>query len=147
MKAKKSPPKFAAEDLRAMVRNVGLRSTHARIAVLRHFHRHGEPQTHADVAGALKHLGFNSTTVYRNLLELADAGLLTRIELGDHVWRFELSGSAAHPVHPHFLCVDCGAVACLDDSEADVRVPQLAKGNPIGQITEVLLKGHCSHCL
>ena len=147
MNAKKNRSIPTREDLQATVRLAGLRSTHARIAVLEHFHRHRAPQTHADVAEALAHLGFISTTVYRNLLELTEAGLLARIELGDHVWRFELNGSTARPFHPHFICVDCGAVSCLDETEAGLRLPQLAKGNPIGQVTEVLLKGHCNHCL
>jgi Fur family ferric uptake transcriptional regulator len=150
MKTKKPAPRPSRAELQAMVRGVGLRSTHARLAVLGHFHRHGEPQTHADVATALAHLGFNSTTVYRNLLELAEVGLLSRVELGDHVWRFELASPGGSSFHPHFLCLDCGAVACLDaaslDAAAGVRLGRLAKDNRVGQVTEVLLKGHCNQC-
>lgn len=141
-----SSPIPSLEDLQSAVRGVGLRSTPARIAVLKHFHLRREPQTHAGVAESLKPLGFDRTTVYRNLLELSEVGLLNRVEVGDHVWRFELGGSAAQPAHPHFLCVDCGAVACLDDEQADMRFPQFAKGNPIGEVTEVLFKGHCNQC-
>lgn len=148
MKTKKLAAKPSRVELQAVVRQAGLRSTHARLAVLGHFHRRAQPQTHADVAAALAHLGFNSTTVYRNLLELAEVGLLSRIELGDHVWRFELASPTGSALHPHFLCLDCGTVSCLD---AGVRLAQLglsglAKNNPIGQVTEVLLKGHCNQC-
>ncbi|HEX4146582.1 MAG TPA: transcriptional repressor [Pirellulales bacterium] len=150
MKSKKLAPGPSRAELEAMVRSVGLRSTHARLAVLGHFHRRGQPQTHADVAAALSDLGFNSTTVYRNLLELAEVGLLSRVELGDHVWRFELAGRNGGAVHPHFLCLDCGTVSCLDaasfDVAAGVRLSRLAKGSPIGRVTEVLLKGHCNQC-
>lgn len=146
MSAKAVREKPKQDDLRTAVRGAGLRSTHARIAVLKHFHRRREPQTHAAVARSLKRLGFNSTTVYRNLLELAEAGLLARVELGDHVWRFELSGLTMQPFHPHFLCLDCGAVACLSDRGAGERLSKIAKDNRVGQVTEVLLKGHCNQC-
>jgi Fur family transcriptional regulator, ferric uptake regulator len=150
MKSKKLAARPSRTELAGMVRSVGLRSTHARLAVLGHFHRRGEPQTHADVAAALAHLGFNSTTVYRNLLELAEVGLLARVELGDHVWRFEMASPTGSAFHPHFLCLDCGTVSCLDaaslDSAAGARFSRLAKDNPIGQVTEVLLKGHCNQC-
>ncbi len=146
MKAKKTQFESPLEILRAAIRDVGLRSTHARIAVLEHFHRHRAPQTHATVAESLVPLGFNSTTVYRNLLELTEVGLLSRIELGDHVWRFELSSSPNQSSHPHFLCLDCGAVACLDGVDANIRLPQFTKGSAIGEVTEVLLKGHCNQC-
>jgi Fur family ferric uptake transcriptional regulator len=148
MKSKKMAARPSRADLQQIVRGAGLRSTHARLAVLGHFHRRGEPQTHADVAAALARLGFNSTTVYRNLLELAEVGLLSRIELGDHVWRFELVGPQGDGFHPHFLCLDCGTVSCLDAAGVGTQLGlgRLAKDNPIGQVTEVLLKGHCNQC-
>jgi hypothetical protein len=32
--------------------------------------------------------------VYRNLVELSAAGLLLRLDFGDHIWRFEFRGVA-----------------------------------------------------
>src|SRR5262245_17344822 len=106
------------DALRSRIRSAGLRSTPARLAVLRALERRTTPATHADLAQELVPLGFDKATVYRNLIDLTDAGMLARTELGDHVWRFELRRPASDRhtgEHPHFLCVDCGEVACLDD--------------------------------
>ncbi len=106
------------------------------------------PQTHAEVAEALEPRGFDRATIYRNLVELTEAELVSRIELGDHVWRFELRVTAAADErdHPHFVCVDCGEVACLPSVSVNIKPAPGSKQSQIGKITEILLKGHCGHC-
>jgi Fur family ferric uptake transcriptional regulator len=136
------------DPLRDRIRAVGLRATAARIAVLRVLTQSGTPLSHADVADKLADGGFDRVTVYRNLVELADAGIASRVDLGDHTWRFEVrrETSTEHvSEHPHFVCVDCGEVSCLPGVSVNVSADQDAKG-PIGRITEVLLKGHCGNC-
>ena len=116
---------FAAA--RATIREAGLRCTPARIAVLERLAEAPGPSTHAEIAALLAPgakgggFGIDKATVYRNLVELTDAGILSRIEVGDHVWRFELrkrgsDGSVAAD-HPHFVCTECGAVSCLEGVE------------------------------
>ena len=62
-----------------------------------------------------------------------------RVDLGDHVWRYEKRGNADHA---HFICGSCGVVACLPDANVSVRgVP-----GRIGRVAEVLLKGSCPDC-
>jgi len=102
--------------------------------------------THAEVAEELAGEGFDKATVFRNLVDLTEAGLLSRSELGDHVWRFELRDSSdpEEGQHPHFVCVDCGRVTCLSDVEFDDATNRRAAR--IGRVTEVLLKGHCADC-
>ena len=102
--------------IKLAIRDAGLRATPARIATLSLLQSSGSPLTHAEVAEELQDLGIDKATVFRNLNDLATAGLLRRTELGDRVWRFELKSSSHHPgtEHPHFVCVDCGVVACMD---------------------------------
>ena len=66
--------------------------------------------SHAEIAGALEPAGLDRATLYRNLIDLTDAGLLSRTDHGDHVWRFELRDNAHGQTeqHPHFTCIDCG---------------------------------------
>jgi Fur family ferric uptake transcriptional regulator len=132
--------------IRARIRATGLRSTSARIAVLQHLQAARAPLTHAEIADELVPLGFDKATVYRNLIDLTDAGIVSRSELGDHVWRFEVRGEgAAHDgEHPHFVCVSCGSVTCL----GDVKITPTKKKEwaDIADISEVLLKGHCVNC-
>lgn len=149
------------DAVRAVVRDAGLRCTAARLAVLQHLSESRGPRTHAEVAASLAHRGFDRTTIYRNLTELTEARLVDRMELGDHVWRFEVRRPAAgqdrKAEHPHFVCKTCGEVSCLEGVEIVVTPtsgrtlrasarPGSPAGRPIGSVTEVLLKGHCTQC-
>lgn len=109
----------AIDAIKASIRGAGLRCTAARLTVLQHLMRSHGPESHADVSDALADKGFDRATIYRNLTELTEAGLVSRVELGDHVWRFEIKRhgkkGAKGEDHPHFLCTSCGEVSCLDD--------------------------------
>ncbi|NBT13201.1 MAG: transcriptional repressor [Planctomycetia bacterium] len=141
------------ESIRARIREAGLRCTAARVAVLEHMHLATGPLSHADVSEALAEKSFDRATIYRNLTELTEAGLLSRVELGDHVWRFETK-RAGHADgqgedHPHFLCTSCGEVSCLDDVHVAItpKAPKAsAKRRAIRSVREVLLKGQCGKC-
>ena len=156
----------AAEALKPLIREAGLRCTVARLAVLEHMLAAPGPQTHAEVSAALDHRGFDRATIYRNLTELTEARLVTRVDLGDHVWRFEArrQGTASDPHqggdHPHFVCTSCGEVSCLDDVNVAITPRpggERAGGNParrpggvqrpgLPSVTEVVLKGTCGNC-
>ena len=136
------------DALRATLRTAGLRATSARLAVLRSLYEVSGPVSHGDVAATLSRDGWDRATVYRNLMDLTDAGLVKRTDMGDHVWRFELSGEghAQDAAHPHFMCDACGDVVCLPDGSVKI-VPQ--KGTPralVQQRYEVQLKGRCDRC-
>ncbi|MDB5341163.1 MAG: perR [Planctomycetaceae bacterium] len=135
-------------EVRQRIREAGLRSTTARIAVMQRLESATSPITHAEIAIDLVPQGFDKATVYRNLIDLTDAGLVTRSEHGDHVWRFELRSESEHHDndHPHFLCLDCGEVSCLSDVTVTINPAPGSKKSSIGQLTEVLLKGHCGRC-
>ena len=143
-------PKASDNDpIRSRLRAAGLRATTARISVLRSLIESNTPLSHADVAEKLEAGGFDRVTVYRNLVELADAGIASRVDLGDHTWRFEIKRETSKEhksEHPHFVCVDCGEVSCLPGVSVSVNEPQDKKAAAVGEITEVLLKGHCGHC-
>jgi Fur family ferric uptake transcriptional regulator len=90
-------------------------------------------------------LGFDKATVFRNLTDLTEAGLVSRTELGDHVWRFEILDEDAHgEKHPHFVCTDCGDVSCLGTMKFTANSKQ--KASVIGRISEILIKGLCVEC-
>jgi Fur family transcriptional regulator, ferric uptake regulator len=140
--------KSAVEDVveaRKLLKDAGLRSTPARISVLNALKRSPKPQTHAELAERLVPLGFDKATVFRNLTDLAEAELVLRTELGDHVWRFELRDpSHDRSSHPHFVCMDCGSVSCIEDMA--LPSPSVRRAHHIARITEVLVKGHCNSC-
>lgn len=95
----------------------------------------------------LEERGFDKSTIFRTLNDLAESGLAYRMELGDHVWRYELAETSADPhpvatVHPHLLCTDCGSITCLSTDEVQISIVER-----IGAVSEVLLKGRCRDCL
>ena len=136
----------AVSKTRKLLSDCGLRTTAARIAVIHWLQRAKSPATHADIAADLVPLGFDKATVLRNLTDLVEAGLVTRRELGDHVWRFELR-DLSHPdgcQHAHFICVDCGSVTCL--RKVELPKSALKSVTEIGRMTEILIRGHCVLC-
>ena len=133
-------------EIKAAIREVGLRATPARVATLQLLRDATAPMTHADVAAHLNESGIDKATAFRNLNDMADAGLLRRAELGDHVYRFETipAGEEGHDPHPHFLCVDCGSVTCLN--EVRLTASSQRASAEVGDVTEILLRGRCNAC-
>ena len=135
-----------SEAIKLAIREAGLRATPARIATLKLLRSASSPLTHGEVAEELQSIGVDKATVFRNLNDMAKAGILRRTELGDRVWRFELAadddghGSA----HPHFVCVDCGSVSCMDEIKLTAGSMRLSE--EFGEVTEILLRGHCNNC-
>lgn len=144
--SKANLPPNEIEEIRQLLRGRGFRATPARIAVLRELRLATAPLTHAGLAETLVPAGFDKATIFRNLTDLTEAGLVSRTELGDHVWRFEMAGpdDADGQKHPHFVCVECGDVRCLGDMSFTERSRRRA--DVIGRITEILIKGHCKTC-
>ncbi len=139
------PKSDQSEPIKLAIREAGLRATPARIATLKLLHQATSPLTHAEVAEELQDLGVDKATVFRNLNDMATAGLLRRTELGDRVWRFELIADDGHAsAHPHFVCVDCGTVSCMD--EIKLTAGSLRLSQEFGEVTEILLRGHCNNC-
>lgn len=154
------------DTLRALVRRAGLKCTPARLAVLQWLAESRGPSTHAEIHEALAARGFDRATIYRNLHDLRDRRLVSRVEVGDQAARFELARTDAHGhdvAHPHFLCDACGDVLCLDGVRVVLpkppRTPARATGGQkagrhapksaprgIGTVTEITLRGRCSQC-
>jgi Fur family transcriptional regulator, ferric uptake regulator len=147
MKRRQSIPSLS--DIRAIIRATGLRSTAPRVTVLQRLLQTTTPASHADLFTELADQGFDRATIYRNLIDLTEAGLLSRTDVGDHVWRFELRREGQRGLqseHPHFMCTDCGEVSCLRG--VNVRISS-APGVPralSAKNVEVQLKGLCDRC-
>jgi Fur family transcriptional regulator, ferric uptake regulator len=137
---------LTAAEAKAILRGAQLRGTAARVAVMQCLARERQPLTHAEATERLSEFGFDQSTIYRALTELADAGLLARLDLGDTVRRFELLGDEHSGVseHPHFLCIDCGKIQCLADFT--FRITPKRGAAKLGNVTEVLVKGRCTAC-
>jgi len=129
-----------------LLRGSGLRCTGPRVAVLRRLAELDRPASHGEVADALERSGLDRATVYRNLMDLAQAGLVERADMGDHIWRFALlkKGEDDHARrHPHLLCTECSTVVCLPDVKVKITA---ARAHQRVKQMEVQLKGLCDRC-
>ena len=136
-------------EYRETLRGAGLRATAPRVAVLGYVTRSVSALSHAEVADALTREGFDRATVYRNLIDLTDAGLLHRVDLGDHVWRFTLSNrrhAPQRPEHPHFICNNCGAVECLPEDAVSVRAHRRTPPSLRQRGLQIQIRGLCDDC-
>ncbi|MCA9186124.1 MAG: transcriptional repressor [Pirellulaceae bacterium] len=130
------------------LRDAALRATAARVAVLKLLGSMGIPMSHAEVVEALTEFGFDQSTLFRCLNEIADAGLVSRLDLGDQTRRFELRkmGEKVEFTHPHFMCVDCGELTCMEDFSVQISPSRGPRRDKLGTITEIMIRGHCGNC-
>lgn len=136
------PAQAARVDL---IRAAGLRVTASRLAVLERLDHSREPLTHHEVVEQLRAGPWNRSTLYRNLIDLTEAGLAQKTSIGG-LMRFERAGRTDPcAAHPHFVCTDCGEVQHL----AGVVVRVEGKAGPHAVATgdvEIQLRGVCNDC-
>jgi Fur family ferric uptake transcriptional regulator len=125
-----------------LMRARGLRVTASRLAVLDLVETSEEPLTHHEVCDKLVDTPWNRSTLYRNLVDMTDVGILVKTEIGG-VMRFQRAGHEnACAEHPHFVCTDCGNVSCLPKSSVTLHA-----GATNGGAVEVQLRGRCGGCV
>jgi Fur family ferric uptake transcriptional regulator len=84
-------------------------------------------------------------SIYRILEELEHLGLITRVEVGQGLARFEAARSEGH--HHHMVCDACGQVIPFEDPELERSIQRLAD-----RVTftvsehDVVLHGSCAGC-
>ena len=135
------------EEIRSLLRSRGMRSTAARLAVLMTLHEKKGPMTHEQIMAALPAGSFDKASVWRLLSNLADSGLLRRMDLGDRIWRYELLDSCRTIAddHTHFLCESCGDVQCLPPLEIRARNGALPAALMNADF-QVRVMGRCASC-
>ncbi|MFK8001689.1 MAG: Fur family transcriptional regulator [Polyangiales bacterium] len=136
------PHASTTTELKNELRAAGLRATGSRVGVLRSVRKAARPVALADVMERLGDEAPDRATVYRNLLDLAEAGLLRRAHLGD-AWRFEGGDESEHA---HFICTQCGIVECTPDVSLNVSTGAKAPGSVREGDFRVQLHGVCDDC-
>jgi Fur family ferric uptake transcriptional regulator len=147
-RAKGTPP---VEQLRSTLRDAGLRVTAPRVSVFRALYEAKGPISHPELADQLAVEGWDRATIYRNLIDLTEVGLVRRTDLGDHVWRFELMRGETEDhdktMHAHFVCDSCGDVQCLPGEAIKVvPVRGMPKSMRKAEGMEIQLRGRCDNC-
>lgn len=135
------------QELRALIRDSGLRATSSRIAVLKLMRTAAHPMSHSDVATALAEQTWDRATLYRNLVDMVEVGLLNRTDMGDHVWRYTFNRpDHADDEHPHFVCTGCGTVECLPEVELTFENQTTTPMALQNRQVEIRVRGLCDTC-
>jgi Fur family ferric uptake transcriptional regulator len=132
-------------DASHLLRQVGLRVTAPRLAVMAVTREKGHVDADEVAAVVRERLGAVSTqTVYDALHTLADHGLLRKIEPAGSPMLFE---ARTGDNHHHVVCRRCHAIADVDCARGEA--PCLDASNPAGYVideAEVTYWGLCPAC-
>lgn len=144
---KKSDHCTAAE----MLKNSGLSRTGQRLTVLNVLLREDRPLNAKEVLDlchdkATNAGKMNKVTVYRILESFRNGGIVRDLPTGSGVKYFEIA-CRHNPVHPHFYCRDCGAMACLGPLTATDTWEWLARPHAFHiDYISVNITGLCKNC-
>ena len=121
----------------------GLRCTPQRHAVMAFLMGHNRHPTAVEIFEAVNRVDPRSSkaTIYNNLRDLVQAGLVREVAIEGRAARFDVKGT----LHHHFICDHCGNV---EDMEwYDVPLPV---SSSIGKRTlreyELIFRGLCKKC-
>ena len=121
----------------------GLRSTPQRYAVMAFLARPAGHPTAAEIFEAVNRVDPRSSraTIYNNLRDLVQAGLVREVAMEGRAARFDTKDLRHH----HFICDRCGNV---EDMEwYDVPRPALGSlGKRILRECEIIFRGLCTKC-
>jgi Fur family ferric uptake transcriptional regulator len=85
-------------------------------------------------------------SIYRILELLHDRGLVTRLDLGDSMTRYEIVDPAGVH-HHHLLCESCGRLVPFDDGDLERSLDRLSRRLGFRMNGhEVIVRGDCPTC-
>ena len=132
-------------ELEGMLREVSLRVTRPRVAVLAAVHGHPHADTDALIRRVRQAFGdVSHQAVYDVLRALTDAGLVRRIQPTGSVARYE---ARVGDNHHHLVCRSCGAITDVDCAVGSA--PCLTASDDAGyriDEAEVIYWGRCPSC-
>jgi Fur family peroxide stress response transcriptional regulator len=121
----------------------GLRCTPQRYAVMAFLMEHTGHPTAAEIFKAVNRVDPRSSraTIYNNLRDLVQAGLVREVAVEGRAARFDAKGLRHH----HFICDRCGKV---EDMEwyAVPRPASASLGKRMLRECELIFRGLCSKC-
>ncbi len=121
----------------------GLRSTPQRYAVMAFLMKQAGHPTAVEIFEAVNRLDPRSSraTIYNNLRDLVQAGLVREVAVEGRAARFDVKGVQHH----HFICDRCGNVE--DVAWYDVPRPSTSVlGKRLLRECELILRGFCASC-
>lgn len=136
---------ISKNQARKLLHERKLRATAPRLAVVQLLAEAQSPLSHTEVLERLGDTDWDPATIYRNLVKLRDSGVASVVTRAEGIDRYALTSEEddCHR-HPHFLCDDCGIIACLPQ-----LTESLSMDGPWGHSVQkamVQLSGECPDC-
>src|SRR5579884_3835683 len=121
----------------------GLRSTPQRYAVMAFLMEQPGHPTAAEIFEAVNRVDPRSSraTIYNNLRDLVQAGLVREVAMEGRAARFDAKGMQHH----HFICDRCGKVEDMDWYDVP-RPAAAALGKRVLRECELIFRGLCTKC-
>jgi len=132
-----------AEAIKQSLEDSGLRCTPQRYDVMAFLMEHRGHPTAVEIFEAVNRLDPRSSraTIYNNLRDLVQAGLVREVAVEGRAARFDAKGMRHH----HFICDRCGNVE--DIEWYDVPGPAAASlGKRVLRECELIVRGLCTKC-
>jgi Fur family transcriptional regulator, peroxide stress response regulator len=131
------------DGIKRSLADSGLRNTPQRFAVMAFLMEQAEHPTAAEIFEAVNRVDPRSSraTIYNNLRDLVQAGLVREVAVEGRAARFDAKGARHH----HFICDRCGKVEDMEWYD----VPRPAGGSLGKRVLrecELIFRGLCSKC-
>jgi Fur family transcriptional regulator, peroxide stress response regulator len=131
------------EEIKRSLEAGGLRCTPQRYGVMAFLMEHNEHPTAPEIFEAVNRLDPRSSraTIYNNLRDLVQAGLVREVAVEGRAARFDAKGMQHH----HFICDRCGKVEDIEWYE--VPIPTTGSlGKRVLRECELIARGLCAKC-
>jgi Fur family ferric uptake transcriptional regulator len=127
----------------------GFKLTKPRMALLKAVSSATRPFSTEEIFQASKKLlksdKCDLVTVYRSLSRFQELGLVSQIDLGDGVSRYEMNDPSGHH-HHHFVCSRCGKIEPLTLCELETQEQALKQAGYTGLSHRLEFFGVCPPC-
>lgn len=143
---RQSSDAFGPEQLKRIIREMGLKVTGQRMAILESLAGGRAHVTALEVFEAVnvKHPEIGFATVYRFLRKMAEQKLVTEVRMGGLPARYELTPKRHHD---HLTCVSCGLIVEFENSQIESLQERVANEHNFRLTHHVLeLYGMCANC-
>ena len=129
--------------IKQSLEDCGLRCTPQRYAVMAFLLEHTAHPTAAEIFAAVNRVDPRSSraTIYNNLRDLVQAGLVREVAVEGRAARFDAKGMRHH----HFICDRCGAVEDLEWFDPPAPASR-SLGKRVLRECELIFRGLCAKC-
>lgn len=110
-------------DAKAILKEAGFSATSTKLKLIEIFSNSNSPLSSIDLKELIQDV--DESTIFRNLKQFTEAGLLTEINIENGFKRFELTPKGHH--HHHIKCNDCGKIDTIDICALNAFTKQLKK--------------------